>query len=509
MNFGWLVVQAAEIRPALANGWFPLVLGASIGVAAILLRNPAWAVAAALGCLLPLVWFAFSIPRGWLIPFFAAVILLPPLPFGANSSGVHASILLAGVGLLAGLARAGDWRIQYTFLNASLIAFVAALTLSLAFALLYSGTAAAAGSAARVVLFGLAVYVYFSASQGPDRASLPQAFSIARILFGIAVLAALFGCFDFVYQLPAPAGFGAQFLWLDSGVYRRAQGLFYEASTLGNFCAFFLVMSVVCLAQPRGKQVLPKWIAAGGVILFAGTLILSFSRASVLAAGVGCATLAFLERRNWANRRAVLGLGILVVVAIGLFATLLPEFAAGYAQRIVANSSDLFAEPDRVLSGRLETWRTLGGFIADHPWQTMLGIGYKTLPNTTYLGQPVIADNMYLSALIETGVFGLAALLLLNAAILRASWRALRSGSFFGKWMFCFWVGEVVQMGSADILTYWRVLPIYLWVLAQIVGQDGILRPIVNRPANQEAGYQPAAGFHPASHRTNDAAADC
>ena len=38
-----------------------------------------------------------------------------------------------------------------------------------------------------------------------------------------------------------PAGYGPQFVWLDSGVYRRAQGFFYEASTLGNFCAFFLV----------------------------------------------------------------------------------------------------------------------------------------------------------------------------------------------------------------------------------------------------------------------------
>jgi hypothetical protein len=38
------------------------------------------------------------------------------------------------------------------------------------------------------------------------------------------------------------------------------------------------------------------------------------------------------------------------------------------------------------------------------------------------------------------------------------------------------------------------------------VGQDGILRPIGNRPellpAGQETGYQPAAGFHPAPLRT-------
>lgn len=469
MNFGWRAVQTADSPSALDRAWFPLLLGATIGVGAILLRNPAWVAAAALVCLLPLTWFAFSIQRGWLIPFFAAVILLPPLPFGQNSAGIHASVLLAAVGLLAGLARAEDWRIRFTLLNASLVFFCGALTLSLGFALLYSGAEIAAGSAARVILFAIAVYVYFGASQGPDRAAPEQAFRTSRILFGIAVLAALFGCVDFVFQLPAPAGFGAQFLWLESGVYRRAQGLFYEASTLGNFCAFFLVMSAVCMAQPRDKRVVPRWMAATGVVLFAGTLIVSYSRASMLAAGMGCATLALVERRNWANRRAVLGLGVLVIVAITLFAILLPEFATGYAQGFAANSSYLFTEPDRVFSGRLETWRTLSVFIADHPWQTLLGIGYKTLPNTTYLGKPLIADNMYLSALIETGILGLGALLLLNAAILRASWRAVRAGSFFGKWMFCFWVGEVFQMFSADILTYWRVLPIYLWVLAQVV----------------------------------------
>jgi O-antigen ligase len=462
-------VQPAESRPAFAGNRFPLLLGASIGVAAILLRDPVWVVAAAVACLLPLAWFAFSIPRAWLIPFFAALILLPPLPSDAGSSGLHASVVVAAVGLLAGLARAGAWRLRLTLLNAALIAFSMALTLSLAFALLYSGASAAASSAARVILFVLAVYVYFSASQGPDRGSLPHALFTTRILFAIALLAALFGCVDFVFQLPAPAGFSAQFVWLESGVYRRAQGLFYEASTLGNFCAFFLTMSMVCLAQPRGKRVLPRWVAAAGVILFAGTLLISFSRAAVIAAGIGCATLALVERRSWANRRAVLGVGVLALAAMALFSILLPEFAAGYVARLASNGADLFTAPDRTFSGRLETWRTLGGFIANRPWQTALGIGYKTLPNTTYLGKPLIADNMYLSALIETGVFGLSALLLLNAVILRTSWRALRAGSFFGKWMFCFWMGQIVQMFSADILTYWRVLPIYFWVLAQVV----------------------------------------
>ena len=77
---------------------------------------------------------------------------------------------------------------------------------------------------------------------------------------------------------------------------------------------------------------------------------------------------------------------------------------------------------------------------------------------------------MYLSMLVETGLVGLAALVLLCLAILRASYRAARCdnarASFFGTWMFCFWTGQLVQMMSQDLLTYWRALPVYFCILA-------------------------------------------
>ena len=73
---------------------------------------------------------------------------------------------------------------------------------------------------------------------GPDADSSASIRNV-RLLFLASTVVALFACFDFYFQLPAPAGYGPQFVWLDTGVYRRAQGLFYEASTLGNFCTFF------------------------------------------------------------------------------------------------------------------------------------------------------------------------------------------------------------------------------------------------------------------------------
>ena len=29
--------------------------------------------------------------------------------------------------------------------------------------------------------------------------------------------------------------------------------------------------------------------------------------------------------------------------------------------------------------------------------------------------------------------------------------------AFFGAWIFCFWIGQLFQMLSGDLLTYWRV----------------------------------------------------
>jgi len=72
---------------------------------------------------------------------------------------------------------------------------------------------------------------------------------------------------------------------------------------------------------------------------------------------------------------------------------------------------------------------------------------------------------MYLSLLVETGVAGMAALVWLNVAILRAAARSAPRG-FYGLWMLCFWAGQTVQLASGDLLTYWRVLPVYAWILA-------------------------------------------
>ena len=417
------------------------------------------AALAAPAAIVPVLWWTLRSPVRWLALFFATVLLLPPLPIPIGDSGPHPGLLFAALGLFAGVLWLGEWHVAPTGLNAAFVTLFGILLASVAPAAAYSGAVAAAGSAARVLLFGISIYVFFYSAYGPGR----QADSMrgVRLLYAAAVAAALFACVDFYFQFPAPAGYGPQFVWLDSGVYRRAQGLFYEASTLGNFCAFFLVMIAVAFTRPRQESpVSRKALAAGGAVFFAA-LVLSYSRASLINVGVALAVL------MWYNRRRVRLARIAVLAAAGALLTwwIFPSFAQMYWLRLSISAEFLFTRTEGVLSGRVASWQTLAGWIAAHPWQAMFGIGYKTLPYTNYLGSPVVADNMYLSLLVETGVAGVAALIWLNVAILRAAARSSQR-SFFGMWMLCFWAGQTVQMASGDLLTYWRVLPVYFWILA-------------------------------------------
>ena len=417
-------------------------------------------------------WWTLQKPERWLGVFFAAALLLPPLPVAIGDSGPHPCLLVAVLGLFAGVLWLGRWRVARSGLNAALSALFAALLASVAQAALHSGAVAAAGSLARVGLFGIGVYVYFYAAEGPGKGGDP--YRQARVLYWVAAAAALFACIDFYFQFPAPAGYGAQFVWLDSGVYRRAQGLFYEASTLGNFCAFFLVMILVALAcPPADSPVSRKGLWAGGAVLLAA-LVLSYSRASLVTVAVAGAMLLW---RNRGRFRAGRLCAIAVAAAAGsaLVWKLFPVFADIYWLRLSSSAEFLFTATNGVLSGRVESWRALVSWIAAHPAGALLGVGYKTLPYTDAAGSAMVADNMYLSVLVETGVAGLAALIWLNAAILLAAAKASRAAdarrAFLGTWMLCFWSGEIIQMFSGDLLTYWRVLPVYFWVLAAAVRQ--------------------------------------
>jgi hypothetical protein len=461
----------------MAGLFYPLVRTRFPAAAAI----GAWAAAIALAptpvfklilaapaVLIPFAWWIVESPSRWVICFLAAAIVLPPLPIALGDSGPHICLLFAAVGLFCGVLSLRRWRVLASPLNASLASLFVVCLASVAPAAIYSGAPVAAGSLMRVVLFGIALYVFWYTAYGPGSATV--FFPAIRWIYWLAVISALFACVDFYFQFPAPAGYGAQFVWLDTGVYRRAQGVFYDAGALGNFCAFFLIMIAVALSKASSRFIVSrKALALGGVIFFAA-LVLSYSRSSLINVLVGLAVLA------WLNRRRVRLARVAAIVVVGggcaalLTWKLFPQFLEEYWTRVSSSAQFFFSATEGVLSGRVASWYILRDWLASHPWQALLGIGYKTLPYTDYLGAPVVGDNMYLTLLVETGILGLAALLWLHIAILRAAGRGVNAAdphkAWLSTWILCFWSGQVVQMLSVDLLTFWRLLPLYLWVLA-------------------------------------------
>jgi O-antigen ligase len=326
----------------------------------------------------------------------------------------------------------------------------------------------------RVLLLGIAIYTFFAFAYGPLSHGADTLAPI-RKLYYLGVGAALIACVDFYFQAPPLGGFGRQFVWLPEGVVRRAQGFFYDAGMLGNLCVFFLVMLALAVLLPavRGRLMSRKALLVG-CALFPAALLLSFSRSSLLNLAVSLGAVAIVHRAELHIHRRRIAFTLAAVVAGLLMAALLfPGYADVYMSRIWHMVFRGFIDPEGLLSGRLQTWRELLDFLSAHPWYLFLGIGFKTLPYMSFAGRPLIADNMYLSILVETGFVGLVAMMLFSAAILKAGFRAMRSpmpaASFLGAWIFCFWIGQLFQMLFVDVLTYWRVLPLYFAVLGLAV----------------------------------------
>ena len=163
-------------------------------------------------------------------------------------------------------------------------------------------------------------------------------------------------------------------------------------------------------------------LACGGA-LFATALILSYSRASVVNVAVATAALLFLLRGRFRWTRVVpaaAGLALIVAIAV---TRLFPALSEAYWQR-ASSITYLFSSPEGVLSGRVANWEFLVDFLQQHPRYALLGIGYKTIPYSGLFGGQVVSDNVYLGMLVEAGILGLAAVLWLNATILRSAYRA-------------------------------------------------------------------------------------
>lgn len=276
------------------------------------------------------------------------------------------------------------------------------------------------GGLLSLVLFAvLGVVVVGVAAEAPEEALRPLAWSVV----GAAAVLALYVVL--------------QTLGVDFVDWREPSGraVKFQGGTMGNsdFAGGFLGIAApffVWLLLTAPRRVPWLGLAAAGLALDLGALVLTRSRGGVLAAGVGGLAAAVLLRDRLPRfvRRAfwpAVGLGVAGVVAVLL--------VPGFAKASGLNRTDLLRTESLEVRGR--EWATATKVFLDRP---VLGTGpdtfeyrfprHRTREDAIHLGNQ-IADkphNVLLERAADTGVLGLGAYLVLLGTVLAFAWRRLR-----------------------------------------------------------------------------------
>ncbi len=163
---------------------------------------------------------------------------------------------------------------------------------------------------------------------------------------------------------------------------------------------------------------------------------------------------------------------LLVGGFLGLACLLFPDEFMNFISWRLWSLLQFRAHPNFATSGRWDNWKFLYDTFSGHPLFLLFGAGYKSLSNTPILGKKIIGDNAFLSMMVETGIPGLLAFLYFNyallATLLKKNGNKAAGPDFFAQFMAAFWVGELFQMLTGDIFTYWRNLMLFFTVLAMV-----------------------------------------
>ncbi len=149
------------------------------------------------------------------------------------------------------------------------------------------------------------------------------------------------------------------------------------------------------------------WLYRAAFALVAFAVLLSISRSAIICAVVGVSLLAV----SWSGLERLLALGSALVILVVAYLTV---------PGLLGTIGNLFTgiSGDTSVASRTGSYDVAGRFISRDPW---LGRGFGT-----FLPRYWILDNQYLGILIEAGILGLLAVLLLFVTALRSASRAAR-----------------------------------------------------------------------------------
>lgn len=183
----------------------------------------------------------------------------------------------------------------------------------------------------------------------------------------------------------------------------RAVGSIGQANELGTFLALYAVFTAALI--PAARSWFARILLTAAVLAGSWGVVLSVSRASLLALAVGLLYVGFRSSRALT----------VILLIVGLTS---PMWVPDYLKdRLLGTQVELEGSDDVALEHsaqlRVDTWRAIGDIVTDHPLDGVgfTGLGY-VLPETGEdLGVDVkdSSHNTFLRFLAEMGIFGLLA----------------------------------------------------------------------------------------------------
>ena len=358
-----------------------------------------------LACLgiVALVWFARSPLAGLALLPLGAGFAPRELPLQSGAlNGAHL-LALAGVGVvvlhLLVHPRHDDLRVRR-------LSAAVAVTAAAAFAAVV--LASALRSPFLTVHLGVTVTTLLAIAYAASMVLAARSVADVRLLLGCLVIGSLGATAPALLQ----AG-GVQSQLAGAVVTGRATGAFNDPNELGVYSALCVVTSVTYVATARAKW---RWVAVLAGVVAVASLLLSFSRLSWIAATVGL--LVLLMHRSY---RRLLTRRVVPVVAVGLGVAFL--LGARFPLDPLLDRLRSFSGAVNPDDQRPLIWQEAVRLFLEQPF---LGWGpgaYESLTNSPRsplwagVGSVNHPHNGLLTVLVEQGVSGAVAVLVLVAAI--------------------------------------------------------------------------------------------
>jgi O-antigen ligase len=206
---------------------------------------------------------------------------------------------------------------------------------------------------------------------------------------------------------------------------QRAIGTSVDPNVLGGFLT--LVGALWAPQLVRRRPIVPWWMAWPAFGLVTGCLVLTYSRAALVALGVGLTGIAVARYRRL--------LWIILAVALVIFG--LPQ-----AQPYVAHFTQGVQGQDLATQMRFGEYKDALILIGRHP---VLGVGFSGAPEIdVYLG----VSSAYLIMAEEMGAIGLGAFLLIMAAVF--GWAFIRRRAVYADdRLTAAWLGSHAALAAA------------------------------------------------------------